>query len=368
MEKFNNYIEKREIKPINTETARDHLNSVSDQYFEAINQCSESEFNSTINKLNPMCQFLDNPRSIVSVGIGRGLEAEVLLKLFNEKYGTKIIGLDLCDKALRIAKSYLDGRGLNVSFVQSSAVCLPFKNKNQEIDGMVYSAIMHEIYSYVEDGKLAWKKAIQEASESLSIDGVLLLRDFSAPAIKNEVKLSFLSKEAKEFYKYFRNRYRTFDSWNKSDADKIINRRSDISDYPEDQSGEVSPVPFSMIAEMMMHFKNYQSDIENKCIKPFDNNWKEIDECYLPPNPNRQENQSMDMQEYIEEVVACANEILNQHGQRLICLKSELSFRPQVAEFLKIHFEIKVDDSINLEDYYNQVSAKMELLFKKVQK
>ena len=265
MEKINStqeYVETQKETHIDIESARQHLDNAPNQYFEAINKYSEEEFLNFVKKLEPIINFLKNPHSIASVGVGGGLELRVLYELFKEKH-TEIIGVDLSKKALSSARKYLTEHNVRALLVQSSAVEMPFKYTNDYMDGIVLSAIMHEIYSYVEDGKIAWIKAIQEASMTLSNNGVLLLRDFAGPEINDLIEISFLDQDVKDFYSYFRERFRTFDTWNKDEVEKMKDKRNKQDDYPILSEGQASVImPFGTAAELMLHYRNYVSDFE----------------------------------------------------------------------------------------------------------
>ncbi len=313
-----------------------------------------------------MIDSLKNPKYVTSIGVGGGLEIEVISNLLKGK-NTKIIGLDLSDNALRATKEYLEIKKIDAHLIQSSAVYLPFRKEGLQIDGIVLSAIMHEIYSYVEDGKAAWKKAIQEAAESLSLEGKLLLRDFAAPDLKEDIDLKFLSGEALDFYNYYCKRFRVFSTWDKNEAEKIRDRRLDVRDYPEINQG-MSRISADKAAEMMLHFNLYQINIIGGHIAPYEEKWKEIDERYLPFNPNKKENISMNINEYVKEVIECASEVLEKNNQELICLKSEKSKRPKVSENLKKHFALPIETEVKKNNYFEQVPSKMELLFTKVAK
>lgn len=97
---------KQEGHLIDIESAREHLDSVPDQYFEMINENTEKEFRSFIKKLEPISRFLQNPNLVASVGVGGGLELRALSELFKNG-NTKIIGVDLSKKALDTTQKYL---------------------------------------------------------------------------------------------------------------------------------------------------------------------------------------------------------------------------------------------------------------------
>lgn len=249
---------------------------------------------------------------------------------------------------------------------------MPFKYNNTEINGIVLSAIMHEVYSYVEDGKASWKKAVEESASTLSQEGVLLLRDFAAPKITGDVTLSFLDEEVKEFYNYFRKRFRTFKTWNKNESEKIKDKRiSDSNDYPPVSENGLSVVlPFGLVAEFVLHYKNYNADYAAGSIDPFSDFWKEIDERYLIPSPESidgVQNNPMPPTEYQEKVIECANIKLEKQGYKLECVLSRVETRPEVNKNLKKYFSIS-HETYNQDILFEEITSKMELVFKKSKK
>lgn len=349
---------------INIESARQHLDNVSDQYFEAINKYTEQEFLNFVKKLEPLSEFMQNPHSVVSIGVGGGIELRVLYELFKEK-NTEIIGVDLSRKAIASAQNYLKEHNTQVSLIQSSAVEMPFKYNSSHIDGIVLSAVMHEIYSYVEDGKTAWIKAVQEAFMVLSDDGVLLLRDFAGPETNDQVEISFLNQESKDFYNYFIERFRTFDTWSGDEVKKIKDKRNKHNNYSLLSENQMSAtLPFGMAAELMIHHRNYVSDFKNGIIKAFPNDWKEIDERYFVPDPDLSILSVMNPEKYKEKVLLHANNELKQDGYKLECLRSKIIARPDTVNEIKKYFSVKHENKTQ-EELLGQITSKMELVFKK---
>ncbi len=369
----NNFVQEAEKQQVGgIAAAKHHLDSVSEHYFDAINKCDEEEFLSFKRKLEPIARFSKNPHTIVSVGVGGGLELRVLADIFKGDKETRIIGVDLSEKAIDRAGRYLAQHNVQASLVQSSAIQMPFKYHNSEINGIVLSAVMHEIYSYVEDGKDSWKKAIEESVSTLSQEGILLLRDFAAPKITDDVKLSFLDDEVKVFYNYFRRRFRTFKTWNKEESQRIKDKRTpESSDYPPVSENDLSVVlPFGLVAEFVLHYKNYSSDYAAGSITPFPNSWKEIDERYLIPSPESVDvvgRNPMSPAEYQGKVIECANKKLEKQGYKLECVLSRVETRPRVKENLKKHFSIS-HETQDQDVLFEEITSKMELVFKKSKK
>ncbi|HCC06403.1 TPA: hypothetical protein DEP94_03555 [Candidatus Nomurabacteria bacterium] len=355
---------KQEIGVDNLGPAQRHLDNVSEEYFEAINKCDDNEFLSFKRKLEPIYKFSTNPRSIVSVGVGGGLELRVLADLFKDS-DTRIIGIDLSQKAIKKAGKYLVEHKIKASLVQSSAIQMPFKYDNCEIGGIVLSAVMHEVYSYVDEGKSVWKKAVLESVTTLSDNGILLLRDFAGPSINDFVEVSFLNEKVRGFYNYFRQRFRTFKTWDDDDAEKMKDKRLSFDDYPPLPEEETFlRLPFGLVAEMVLHFKNYNSDLKSGLIKAYSNSWKEIDERYLIPDPDLESINIMDPEKYKEKVLECSNQKLRLQGYKLECLAMNVVDRPETNEELKKYFSIK-HETHGQDALFKQITSKMELVFKK---
>ncbi len=355
-------------QPVNVEPARSHLNGVSDGYFDAIGGTLEE----AKRKLLPLKDALPNPRCVVSVGVGNGKELHALAETFES---SKIIGLDLSSKALDAAKRYLsdktvNGKTVKAELIESSAVTMSASSLRREprIDGFIFSAIMHEIYSYVEDGKKAWKRAIEEAVTMLAVDGCILLRDFAAPEPKKTVAITCKTDEAKAFYQYFRERFRTFEFWDADVRNHLLDKRSgNEEDYPPVMESEGSLyLPLDKAAELLLHFRNYERDKASPSFISFDLRWKEIDERYLPFDPGSTTNTTMPLDTYVERVITVANEKLKPVRQRLILEQKTLGPRAEAVTFLRDHFALETKDGTDSDDLFQQIPQKMELVFRKI--
>ena len=316
-------------------------------------------------KIAPLKKFLPHPKDVVSVGVGTGEELHAIAKIYKDELAV-IHGLDLSSKSLLIAKERLLKYGLNPDMIEGSAINLPFANHN--VDGIIESSILHEIYSYVPDGKSAWKKAISEVALKLSEGGIYLLRDFSGPANKGDVQLSLTSDIAKNFYKYFKKYFRNFTLCDPEYVKNIIDKRAqNNSDLPEyDPQSHVVTLPFGMAAEVVLHFRNFYDNYTKGITNLNDADWKEINESYLPPNPSLSGTHTMTKDEYMETVLVEANNALENTGYKIVCVQNESSVRPEMVKFLADHFVLNIQDSgESSRDLLSEVTQKMELVFKK---
>lgn len=357
----------RRGQSLSVNAARNHLNASPEKYFEIINGSDPEDLVEYIGKMQPLVAYLPNPGRVISVGVGGGLELHALRKLYPNTQ-TEVVGLDLSDKAIQVTSAYLKAHHVIGELIQGNAIDMPFAKEEKLADGIVLSSILHEVYSYVPDGKAAWKEAIANAARNLSNNGILLLRDFANPVIDGNVRISFLSNYAREFYQYFRQRYRTFQNWEEKDRNIMCNEHITEDDFPEILSTDESvTLPFDKASEMMLHFRNYADHINKNLIKIADPAWKEADETYLVPDPDSHTFQSMPPDVYCARVLQAANDALRDSDTEIICMSSQVSPRPNTAKFLMLHFELEETD-VDSYVLFQQIPSKMELVFKKIKK
>ncbi len=333
--------------------------------YEETNLGSPEQLAFAKRKLKSVLDFHKNPKSVLSVGVGSGAELLALNELFGARDVT-IIGLDLSSMVIEKAKAKLERYGISPEFIVGSAIDLPFENCS--IDIVIESAILHEIYSYVPEGKRAWKKAIADVAICLSENGIFLLRDFSSP-MEKEIELEFKSSFARKVYEYFVKYYRVFDNWDGGSV-KILDKRTKFSkDYPEIGGKGTICLGMTKTAEFLLHFRNFLEDYSHNITGFARSDWKEINETYLVPHPDKAGVIPMPKDEYVNEVIITANNALKDSGYELVCLQDTLSKRPDTAKMLKEHFNIlDVETGEEVDKVFIQITEKMELVFKKIRK
>jgi hypothetical protein len=232
---------------------------------------------------------------------------------------------------------------------------------------------LHEVYSYLPYGKYEWQGAIREAARVLRINGCLLLRDPAAPETNEQTKLEFKTDEGRRFYKYFKENYRVFSTWNEAEREIILDKRTpNDNTFPELNSGDKQDVllPFGQLANFMLHFRNYWNDLQRGQIKAQDDlNWREINESYFIPNGDKSSFLTTD--EYVKQVLGIGNNELKDSGNKLICMQKQTSPRLDTDQFLSKHFHLTALESENNSEedsmkLVGQATRKMELVFKKV--
>jgi ubiquinone/menaquinone biosynthesis C-methylase UbiE len=348
--------------------ARAYLDSTAhESYYEGINLGTVESLYTTRLKLSPLVLYTNNPRTVLSVGVGSGEELQALIDLFNKR-AVSICGLDISKKALEFARERLKRLGLSTVLIEASAIDMPFFDET--IDGIVMSAILHEIYSYVPSGRDAWKNAIHQVARKLSENGVFLMRDFAAPSHNGLVKLTAHTGVARRFYTYFRHYYRTFYTWEKGIVlDMADKRRPNARNFPclHEKSGTVE-LPFGKAAEVLLHFRNFLQDRCRIEADMEDPGWKEINETYLPPNPcDLNVETTMPPDVYMSTIVSEANEALADTPYKFICIQQALSQRLDTAALLKRHYSLDDNKLLN-EQLLVDMTSKMEFVFMKVQK
>ena len=154
-------------------------------------------------------------------------------------------------------------------------------------------------------------------------------------------------------------------------AEKIVDKRNpNDSDYPpiDPQINSVN-LPFEKAAEVMLHFRIFYDRHTRGLVTFGDPYWKEINESYLPPNPNMASTQAMTRDEYVATVVSEANIALENTWHQMVCMQNKSSSRPETTKFLADHFTLDPKNTeITNDELLSQVPEKMELIFKKVRK
>lgn len=349
---------------LNSTFAKTYLDKAgAPEYLDAINPDTLASLEEVKGKLEPLTRHLTSPRDIVSVGVGAGEETQAAAELFLAM-GATVYGLDVSPTAVARARERMARYGLPAEIVEGSATDLPFETES--VGAFILSSIMHEIYSYVPDGKAAWTRAIEEVALKSTLGGKLLLRDFAAPSQQGMVTLTFLTEMAADFYAYFAAFFRTFPDDPESAQIKHRRRFGD-TDFPLPQSGAWSvQLEYDRAAEVLLHFKNYSSDIDRGLTWLGNPGWKELNESYLPPHPSSADVTTMDQDEYIQVVIEVANRVLHQRGYTYVCVESETSARPLVNEHLADHFALELtQSSASSLELIAACTTKMELVFSK---
>jgi len=357
----------RKADDLRVDYARNYLeNHAVLEYFDAINPDTPEALEEAKDKLSPLLRHSPSPSNLVSVGVGSGEEMQAAISMYQ---GSSIVvhGLDISPSAVGLSHRHLAKYGLSAIVTEGSAINMPYPPGS--IDIFVLSAIMHEIYSYVPDGRQAWVQAIREVADKTSPGGVLLLRDFAAPDYDGPVRLVFRSRIASDFYDYFSREFRAFSAADQGMREAMLDQRSGSDSYlPALISGRAEiELPASAAAEVMLHFKNFSDHVNRGFTFLGDQSWKEVNEAYLPPDPYAVGFYPMPQSEYVSRAESVMATTLRTGPYSMICVENGRSARPKHAAFLAQHFVVSYPNStLRSEDVIADFTCKMELVFRKV--
>lgn len=172
----------------------DRLNN-EDRYLAIMNDSEESTKNSIIDYVTG--------ETIVDVGSGGG----VLLDLLEERYPEKrIIGTDVADNVLRVLEKKKKEEGHAWTVRRHNFAECPF---DEQVDTVIFSSILHEIFSYVEteNGRFeisSVKAALRNAYDSLRPGGRIVIRDgVKSPTDDSVIEIRFKDPAGMDFFKNF---------------------------------------------------------------------------------------------------------------------------------------------------------------------
>ncbi|MBR5421079.1 MAG: methyltransferase [Lachnospiraceae bacterium] len=192
----------------------DRLNN-EEKYLATMNSSEESTKNSIIDYV---CG-----QTVVDVGSGGG----VLLDLLEERYPDKtVIGTDISENVIDILNKKKHSEGHRWTVQRHNFVDGPISSEGEKVDTVIFSSIIHEIFSYTEteEGRFnieVVKTALKNAYASLNSGGRIVIRDgIKMPEDKayEIMKLTFKEASGLEF---FRNYMRDFEGLKDMEDKKI---------------------------------------------------------------------------------------------------------------------------------------------------
>ncbi len=345
--------------------AKHWLNDISDSYFDGI---GENGVNATsfIEKTEPVKEFIsDDARSILSFGVGDGSEVIALLKHFSNK-NIQIYGVDISRKSLDKTNEKLDSVNCNtVNLIHNPKGNFPTSLHQVRLDGIVFSSVLHEVYSYHANGRDHLRKLLIDSCKSLQIGGIIFIRDFCVPTQDREIELSFKTETAKSFYTYFQKYYRSFLNMDKDTRKMYFDISAHRFNFPP-PNGDCVQIGLIAAAEMMCHFYYYLDQISRGGIKEFSPTWKELAETYFLPNLYNTVNyKPLYSLEYVENLKQVMSEALDS-GEVILTEMNRVASRPNMAKCFSMHFEFSDEFHASSQIVFEQLSSKIELVFRKV--
>lgn len=334
-----------------------HLkHSAGEDYLKQINGVGGEEFANKVKDLGILRDYIHDPQYLVSVGVGNGVEQSALQYLFPD---APAIGIDLSRAALRTARENLQKIDMESIGVEASGIQLPMADAS--VDGVVLSSILHEVFSYVPNSKEAWRLGIAEAFRVLKDGGCLFIRDFAAPQSNEPVQLKLNTTFARDFYEFFRQHYRRFESWDERFRGQMEERRiGDETDFPPASTEGIVTLPRRLAGEMLMHLRNGYNDFMHDLFDPNSEDaihWKEINETYMVPGPS---GVAMSPDEFIREVLKIGNEVLGEDA--VSCVHNEVVARESTASSLSLQANVVAGGSDA--QVFGSVTGKLTLIFR----
>ena len=172
---------------------------------------NEEKYLSTMNDVNTSTKdtIIDYSvgTRIVDVGSGGGVLLDRLEKKFPER---EIIGTDISSNVIDALNAKKKKEGHHWSVVVHNFVESTFEKK---ADTIIFSSILHEIYSYTEtpNGRFeieSVKAALKNACKSLNPGGRIIIRDGIKTDGSEVVKIRFKDPDGMDFFENYRNDFK----------------------------------------------------------------------------------------------------------------------------------------------------------------
>lgn len=141
---------------------------------------------------------------VVDVGSGGGVMLDLLEERFPEK---EVLGTDISENVLNVLNDKKNNEGHIWNTMKHNFVENPLPEK---VDTIIFSSILHEIYSYTDNGNGKFdiqsvKDALKNAYDSLNQGGRIIIRDGVKTPFKNKLTVALKTDEALDFFKNFCN-------------------------------------------------------------------------------------------------------------------------------------------------------------------
>ena len=163
--------------------------------------------NSSIMHKSKLLDFIVG-ENVLDVGPGGGALMDLILDTYNDK---NVYGIDISSNVIEELNNKKARENRNYNLVKGNALCLEDYFEEGSLDTIIFSSIIHELFSYIEyEGKKfnhdVIKKALLSAYNTLSKGGRIIIRDGimsdRVPRIiefKNKEDMSIFKRYVHEF-------------------------------------------------------------------------------------------------------------------------------------------------------------------------
>lgn len=167
--------------------------------------------NSTINHKSKLLEFIKGD-NVLDVGPGGGALMDLILESLPNK---TVYGIDISENVINVLNEKKLKENKNYNLVKGNALNLEDYFKQGELDTIIYSSVIHELFSYVDyNGKKfnheTIKKALTSAYNILSPGGRIVIRDGIMSETNPQRIIEFKNKEdiniLKKYQKDFKGR------------------------------------------------------------------------------------------------------------------------------------------------------------------
>lgn len=150
-----------------------------DQYDRFYNEISYLKtMNSSISKKTKILDYI-NGKSILDVGPGGGALMDLIAERFID---ADVYGIDIAENVIEALKNKKSNENKRWNLIKGDALYLDKYIEKNKVDTIIYSSIIHELYSYIPfEGKKfnrdTIEKALTSAYDILPVGGRIIIRD-----------------------------------------------------------------------------------------------------------------------------------------------------------------------------------------------